>query len=218
MKKLVIIGGGGHALELVEYVAYINASEPRYEIAGILDDVKENYAANFDSAGAPAYLGPINEHKPLPGVHYLIAVSAVHFRRRLFESLTASGAQLCNLIHPHASVSPSANLGVGNVVAPQVIIGPKVTIGNFNLLNGGVAIGHHSVVGNNNILSPNCSLSGGTTVGDDNFFGMNVSTFPKLTVGNGNTISAGMVLDKAVTDNNTVFYRFKERVLISPQQ
>ena len=37
---------------------------------------------------------------------------------------------------------------------------------------------------------------------------------PSVIIGSDNTIQAGMTIDKNISDNETVFYRFKEKIYI----
>ena len=58
-------------------------------------------------------------------------------------------------------------------------------------------------------------LSGFTKVGNNNMFGVNSATIPTIEIGDNNTIAAGMIITKTVKDNETHFYRFKEKVVIT---
>ena len=49
---------------------------------------------------------------------------------------------------------------------------------------------------------------------DENFIGTNGVVLPGITLGNNNTVAAGMIVDKNVTDNTTDFHRFKEKMMV----
>ena len=61
------------------------------------------------------------------------------------------------------------------------------------------------------------ALSGNTQIGDNSMFGTNASTIPGVKIGNNNTIGAGMIVYKPIRDGKTVFFRFKERIVIKEQ-
>jgi acetyltransferase-like isoleucine patch superfamily enzyme len=61
----------------------------------------------------------------------------------------------------------------------------------------------------------NAIVSGFTKVGNNNMFGVNSATIPTIEIGDNNTIAAGMIITKTVKDNETHFYRFKEKVVIT---
>lgn len=218
MKKIIIIGAGANAIEIVEYIEYINSIKETYDIIGLLDDSFESYKENISLDYNYPYLG--NTKEPVVGedFHYVLGIANISIRRTIIENFLNKGAMFSNIIHPMASISPSAKMGIGNLIYATAIIGPKVLIGNFNLLNAGICLGHHTIIGDNNVLCPRTTLSGYTKIGDDNLFGSNVSSLPGLVIGSSNVISAGIILDKNVLDSSTIYYRFKEKIFILPKE
>jgi sugar O-acyltransferase (sialic acid O-acetyltransferase NeuD family) len=214
MKKIIIIGAGAHAMEIIEYIENINNINETYEIIGVLDDSVENYENNISMDYNYQYLG--NTEKPVKGddFNYVLGIANVTIRRAIIDRFVDAGAIFSNIIHPLATVSPLAKMGVGNLIYPTVIIGPKVIIGDNNLLNAGVCLGHHTLLGDNNVICPKATFSGFTKIGNDNFFGINVSTFPSIEIGSSNIVSAGMILDKNVLNNSTIYFRYKEKVFV----
>lgn len=214
MKKVIIVGAGGHAAEIDDYIGFYNERENRqsetYDIIGFLDDNPKSYEAYAFTA---PYLGSIKTHEIQVEVHYLIAIANITYRKPVIESLKAKGAVFTSFIHPSATISKSAVLGSGLIIAPNVNIGPNVQIGDFNMINSRASIGHDSVIGDYNFITPNVCFSGFTKIGNENMFGINSATIPAITVGSNNKIAAGMVLDKNIEDNTTVFYKFKERII-----
>ena len=211
-----MIGAGGHAAEIDEYIKYSQNKTGIMEldIVGFLDDVPENYRRYQFSA---PLLGDIKAHQIQKDVCYIIGVANIKYRRIIVERFKNEGAKFATFIHFNSSISDSATIGNGVVIAPNVNIGPNVKIGDFTLLNSRSSMGHDTIVGHYNFISPNVCFSGFTTVGDNNLFGINSATIPGIKVGNCNKIAAGMVLDKNVGDNSVVFYRYKERVVAVPK-
>jgi sugar O-acyltransferase (sialic acid O-acetyltransferase NeuD family) len=218
MKKIIIIGAGANALEIIEYIEYINNIKETYEIIGILDDSFENYVKNISLDYNYQYLGNTKEPLVRKDFHYFLAIANVPVRRLIIDRFLEEGAVFSNIIHPMAYMSPSAKVGVGNLIYATALIGPKVIVGNFNLLNAGVCLGHHTVLGDNNVLCPKVTISGYNKIGDNNLFGSNVSSFPGLVIGSSNVISAGIILDKNVPDRSTIYYRYKEKVFVLPKE
>ena len=93
------------------------------------------------------------------------------------------------------------------------MLGPNVDIGNFNLLTSQSIISHDSIVGNYNFFST-CLLCGHTSVGNDNYCGIRSTMIPSIKIGDRNVIQAGMIIDKNVGNDTTVFYRYKEKVMV----
>ena len=68
------------------------------------------------------------------------------------------------------------------------------------------------MIGNNNVLSSYSAIAGRVKIGEKNFFSLHSAVIPRLSIGNENVIQAGMIVDKDVFNNTTVFHRFKEKV------
>ena len=216
MKKIIIIGAGGHSAEIDDYFQYAKKknSEFAMEIQGFIDDNPLSYQ-QYDFT-AP-FLGDIKSHVVHTDCFYIMGIANLKYRRLITEEFLAKGASFTNFIHPDAYISASSSIGNGVVIAPGVNIGPKVVIGDFTLINSRSSMGHDTKVGRFNFICPNVCFSGFTIVGDENLFGINSATIPEISVGNRNKIAAGMVLDKNVGNDEVVFYRFKEKVMAIPK-
>ncbi|MEN7551149.1 acetyltransferase [Rapidithrix thailandica] len=216
MKKIIIIGAGGHGAEIDEYILYSKQKTRNkdLEVIGFLDDNPDNYSKYKLSA---PLLGSIQNHDIHHDCEYIIGIANLKYRRPIIENFLSKDAQFTSFVHCDAYVSPSAYLGKGVVIAPHVNIGPNVKIGDFTLLNARCSMGHDSNIGNFNFICPNVCFSGFTRVGDENLFGINSATIPSIQVGNRNKIAAGMVLDKNIGDDSVVFFRHKEKVLAIPK-
>jgi acetyltransferase EpsM len=215
-KSVLIIGAGGHAAEIRDYIRHYNqaSNQEQISVLGFIDDDPKPHAHyGFEEP----FLGDITNHDVRTDCHYLMGIANLKYRKSIIERFTAAGAQFIGLVHPTALVSPSAKLGVGVVISHNASIGPKVKIGNFNMLNSRCTIGHDTVMGDYNFISPKVALSGNTQMGDNNMIGTNASTIPGAKIGNNNTVGAGMIVYKPIGDNETVFFRFKERVVIKEE-
>lgn len=217
MQKVIIVGAGGHAAEIDEYIRYSRAKSASsfFQVEGLIDDNPESYSRYRFSA---PFLGSISGHKVSNDVKYLIGVANLNHRRRITDGLLADGAQFASFVHPDIYLSESATIGQGVIIAPNVNVGPNVVIGDYTLINSRSSLGHDTRIGKFNFISPNVCFSGFTTVGDENLFGINSATIPDIKVGHRNKIAAGMVLDRSIGDDTTVFYRYKERIIAVRKQ
>ncbi|MBY8962430.1 acetyltransferase [Flavobacterium sp. D11R37] len=216
MEKYIIIGAGGHAAEIDEYLAHANmlSGTSKYSVCGFIDDNAAGY--NTYAFSAP-YLGTIKDHVIDNSSFYIMGIANLAFRKAITEDFLAKGAVFKTFIHPLAYVSPSARIGEGVVIAPYVNVGPNVVVGNYTLINSRASMGHDTRIGNYNFISPNVCFSGFTTIGDENLFGINSASIPKITIGSRNKIAAGMIIERDIEDDTTYFHRFKEKVLAIPK-
>jgi sugar O-acyltransferase (sialic acid O-acetyltransferase NeuD family) len=217
MKDVIIIGAGGHAAELEDYIRFAEqvSGNKEFNIVGYLDDNPENYARyKFHSP----LIGGVTSHKVIKGHMYIIGIANLKYRKMFVEKYKAEGALFASFIHSAAYISESAAIGEGSIIGPHANLGPNVKVGSFTLINSRCSLGHDTVVGDFNFISPNVCFSGYTKIGDENLLGINASTIPEVHVGNRNKIAAGMVLDQNVGDDEVVFYRFKEKVIAVPKR
>ncbi len=216
MTEIIIIGAGGHAAEIDEYIKHSQrvTGELQFKVIGLLDDNAENYKRYKFSA---PLLGNVKDHLIIQGIQYIIGIAGLQFRRPIVYRFLEAGAVFATVIHSNAYLSESASIGTGSIIGPNANIGPNVRIGNFTLVNARCSMGHDTTIGDFNFISPNVCLSGFTVVGDENLFGINSATIPGIRIGNRNKIAAGMVLDQNIGDDSTVFYRFKEKILAVPK-
>jgi sugar O-acyltransferase (sialic acid O-acetyltransferase NeuD family) len=213
MKEIIIIGAGGHAAELRDYIGHYNHSNPpeNIRVKGYLDDDEDNFGKY---AYPEPFLGSIKNHLVDKNELYLMGIANLAYRRPIIEKFVREGAKFIGLIHPTALVSPSARIGKGVVISHNASVGPKAVIGDYCVLNSRCTIGHDSVLGRYNFISPQVAISGNTIIGDENMLGTNACTIPAKRIGNNNVVAAGMVIYKDIGDNETVIFRHKERLIV----
>lgn len=217
MRTVIIVGAGGAGAEVTFYIEDHNSKvevDKRINILGYLDDKEENWAKYHYKA---PYLGTIDSYTPQEGQELLIAIGNIDFRKKIIEKIQQKKAVIGSFIHDSV-IKPKKNieLGIGNIVFPFCILEDYSKIGNYNFLTSYCFISHDCVVGDNNFMSV-AGLAGSVKVGNNNYFGLRSTVIPGVEIGDNNVIQAGMVVDKDVKDDTTVFYRFKEKVMAIPK-
>jgi UDP-3-O-[3-hydroxymyristoyl] glucosamine N-acyltransferase len=217
MRNVVILGAGGAASELTFYIEDYNASdlnETKINIRGYIDYSDEFYKKyKFQKP----LLSDIDSYVPQMDEEVLIAIMDIKFRKKMITTLIEKGAKIGSFIH-HSVIRPKdLKIGVGNIVFPYSILEKHSTIGNYNFLTTYCFISHDCVVGDNNFFSV-AGIAGSVKVGNNNYFGIGSKVIPQITIGNNNTVQAGMIVDKDIENETTLFYRFKEKVLAIPKK
>jgi len=104
--KAIIIGSGGHAAELVDYIRFSNClakNEAKITISGFLNDNFNNYLKyNFHFP----FLGQIIPHQIRQDVHYIIEISNLVYRKKIVEHFIGRGASfysthILQFLFPH---------------------------------------------------------------------------------------------------------------------
>lgn len=130
--NLLILGAGSHGREVRELAESLRV----FRKTAFLDDVK------------PEALGPCRELARYID-DYPIAIPAVgnrEVRMRWLAELAQAGFVLPVLIHPGATVSPSAEIGLGTVVCARAVIGSGAMIGRGCIISSGATIDRDAVL------------------------------------------------------------------------
>lgn len=217
-KQIVIFGTGAVAAELTSYLEDGDwGVNEGIEIKGYIassDDAQISWKKyNFNKP----FLGDINNYHVDKNDYFILAVAGGELKKKCVEIIESKGGKFITLIHPTAMVARTATIGKGNIISPYSMIGPNVKLGNFNLLTSQSIVSHDSIVGSYNFFAT-ALLCGNTIVGDYNYFGIKATTIPDINIGNNNVIQAGMIVDKNVLNDSTVFYRYKEKLIVLPKE
>jgi sugar O-acyltransferase (sialic acid O-acetyltransferase NeuD family) len=215
MINVIIIGSGAVAAEVCSYISDINNSRTeKIYIVGFLDIDSSLFKANsIKYKFSQPFLGTFDSFNYTVDTKFIICFANIKFRLNFINSVANKNLSYFTIIHPSCIISNSVIIGDGNIIYPNSIIGPNVVIGNHNLITSYSFISHDCVVGSNNIFSTS-GLSGNVEIGDNNYFGIRATVIPGIKIGSNNLIQAGMVIDKNIHDNETIFYKYKERVRI----
>jgi sugar O-acyltransferase (sialic acid O-acetyltransferase NeuD family) len=219
MRKIVIIGAGAVAAELTSYIEdnnKFNNSESKIDLLGYIDYEYniENYWKKYKLQ--KPVLADIDNFNFENGIEVLIGISDIKFRNEIILKLEVKGVNFCQFIHHSAIIAETIELGRGNIIYPFCIIGPNTKIGDFNMVTSYSFISHDCIIGNGNFFST-AGIAGRVSIGSDNFFGIRSTVIPYVNIGNGNIIQAGMMVDKSIKDDTTIFYRYKESVIAVPK-
>ncbi|MDB9720437.1 hypothetical protein OAA67_01025 [Winogradskyella sp.] len=220
MRNVIILGSGGVAAEITFYIEDNNAHGDINEKINILGyiDYADSIEAHYKKYNFSApVLCDIDTYVPQKNEEVLIAIANPSDRNKMTRLLLQTGGKIGSFIH-HSVIAPKQpNWGIGNIIFPFCILEQNAIIGNYNLLTSYSFISHDCVVGDNNFLST-AGLAGNVKVGNNNFFGIRATVIPGVEIGNNNLVQAGMIVDKNVKDDTTVFYRYKEKVLAIPKK
>jgi len=219
MKKIVIIGTGAVAAELTSYIEDNNkhtCSESQIELLGYIDYEYniEKYWKKYQLQNP--VLGDIDNYNFGSEIEVLIGISDIKFRNEIISKLESKGVVFFFFFHHSVIIPKTIELGKGNIIYPFCIIGPNTKMGDFNMVTSYSFISHDCVIGNGNFFST-AGIAGRVSIGDDNFFGIRSTVIPHVTIGNQNLIQSGMVIDKSIKDETTVFYRYKESIIAIPK-
>lgn len=197
----LIWGCSGHARVLSDLIAlrggHVLAYVDRAPVPSVRPPVPVLAAEAFDD-WVRALEGPQD-------VCGLVAIGhCVPERVSLLRRFEALGLRTPPLIHPQASVAPSAVLGAGVQVLAQAVVAADARVGDGSIVNHRALVDHECQIGQASHITPGATLCGCVTLGDRVFVGAGAVILPRVTVGEGAVIGAGAVVTRDVPAGATV--------------
>ena len=193
MKKLVIMGAGGHGKVVADIAKY------SYEEIVFLDD-----APISDSCLGYPVMGGISQYRAfLKDAAFFVALGAPEKRRELIEMLVSSNAEVATLVHPCATVADGVSLGEGTVIMAGAIINPDARIGKGCIVNTSASVDHDCCLGNYVHVAVGAHLAGTVTVGENTWIGAGAIVKNNMDIIRDCIIGAGAVVVKSITQSGT---------------
>lgn len=209
VKKIVLYGGGGGAIDIAKYIVDQNNcpnTDFTCEITDVIDDKKSRHSDLVEITGSS-----INTHQSTQTVeeisekYFLVTVGSSPARNEIYESLKNEGLRFHTVIHPSADVSPKAKIGDGSIISPFVLLGAFSSIGENVYINIRATVGHDSVIGESSIVSPHVAVCGEVSSGKGVYYGAGVVVNRGLIVGDFTKLSSGAVVAENVKGGSLVY-------------
>lgn len=199
--RLVLLGGGGHASDVLSVVEAVRAEGERWSCVYVADDAWVD-RSRFEGRRV-SLVESIDEAIAL--APYLLATGYPASRRAIDERARRGGGQAAPaLIHPRAEINASSWVGAGSVILGASWISACTRIGTHCYVSCNCTIGHDAVLGDFVSVFPGARVNGNVTGGDDVMIGANAVILPGCTIGAGARIGAGAVVTDDVAAGMTV--------------
>lgn len=202
MKKLILLGGGGHARVLIDLIRGCN----EYDIAGILDPQieKGTEVLGIIVLGSDDMLSELFA-KGIKNI--CIAVGSIkdnNKRWMLYDKAKQSGYSVPTLIHPEAVVAKDLQFSEGVQIMAGAVIQIGSSISENTIINTGAVVDHDNKVGRHVHICPGAVVSGGCIIEDGAFIGAGATVIQGIRIGKNAIVAAGSVVINDVPDNSTV--------------
>jgi len=179
MKKLVILGAGGHGKVCADA-----AKKQGYETVLFLDD-----------APILGTAGKVSEYvRYLEDADFFVAIGNNTVRQKLTKELLTQNARLATLIHPAAVVADSAAIGRGTVIMAGAVVNPYARLGEGVIVNTCASVDHDCVIGDYAHVAVGAHICGTVTVGARTWIGAGATVINNVSVCGDCLIGAGAVV------------------------
>lgn len=178
MKKIILIGGGGHSKACIDVIE----QENKYEIAGILD-LKEKVGQTV--LNYPIIACDEDIEKFADSYDFLITLGQIESpekRISLYNKLKALNSDIATIISPLAYVSRHASIGEGTIIMHGAIVNADAKVGNNSIINTRALIEHDAIIEDHCHISTGAVINGGARVGEGSFLGSTAITKHSITV------------------------------------
>lgn len=157
-----------------------------YEFIGFIDDF------NSGTEILGNYMEVCKSFSPQK-FEIVIAIGYKNIRERwnVYQKVCHAGYNVPSLIHPHALISDSCNIGQGSIIMIGAILDMNVQLKELVVVWPGVVVNHDSVIHENTFLSPNSTICGFVEVGKECFLGAGTIVVDHRKVSEGSFIKAG---------------------------
>lgn len=170
MKKILLIGGGGHCRACIDVLE----QEARYTIAGIIDtalfDANVSEVMGYPILGGDDALESLRRHY----THALITIGQITTptpRKRIFTLLKSLDFCLPTIISPLAYVARGVELGEGSIIMHHALINSNAQIHKACIINSKALIEHDCIIEDFCHLSTGSIINGGCHIGAESFIG-----------------------------------------------
>jgi sugar O-acyltransferase (sialic acid O-acetyltransferase NeuD family) len=168
LKRLLLIGGGGHCKSCIDVIEQTG----QYEIVGIID-LPEKMGQSI--LGYP-FIGTDEQLLAFKNKtdYYFIPLGQIGLPRRrkeIYDMLKANFCSLATIISPLAYVSIHAAVGEGTIIMHQAMVNADAVIGYNCIINTKALVEHDALIGNHCHISTGAILNGGVHLGADSFYG-----------------------------------------------
>lgn len=199
MKKIILVGAGGHALSCIDVIE----AEKKYKIIGLIDNKKNSKKFTYKILGNDNYLKKVFK----PSLYAFITLGQIKnfsLRKKLFKLISKLNFKIPVIISPYSVVSTNAEIQKGSIIMHKSIINSGSLIGKNCIINTGAIIEHNVQIGNNCHISTGVILNGDVRVGDNTFIGSGTVIKNSLSIGSNCIIGMNKTVKKNIKNNQIV--------------
>jgi sugar O-acyltransferase (sialic acid O-acetyltransferase NeuD family) len=160
MEDLIILGAGATGRELASVIEDVNLHKPLWNVLGFLDDDPAKHGQTLNGLKV---LGPIASARQYQA-RFVIGIAVPSpdrfARRKIVKEIGLGRERFATVIHPSASVSRHATVGLGSAIFQNVVVNPDAMIGDHVIVQYGASISHDVIIEDFATVAPAAVICG----------------------------------------------------------
>lgn len=195
MKKLIIIGAGGHGRVVADCAQQLG----QYSQIVFLDDCFYERKENSEWQ----VVGLVKDYPQyIDEADFIVAFGNNRLRKKILAQLKQAKANIISLIHPSAVVSPHTFIGKGVVVFANAVINIGTNIADGCIINTGATVDHDCELHLCVHVSPGVNISGGVHIAQLSWIGIGSSIVEYITLADNTQVGAGAAITQSTQANS----------------
>jgi UDP-perosamine 4-acetyltransferase len=199
----IILGGGGHARVLIDSLQMVG----EVNILGILDPDEKLWGKSMQDIPILGNDERLPECIKQGADSFIVGLGSIgnfQERQRLYSYALSLELEPLPVIHPTATCSRWAKVGLGLQMLPRSIINAGAIIGDNVILNSGAIVEHDCVLGDHVHVATGAQLASGVRLGEGVHIGAGATVRQLISVGEGALVGCGAAVVKDVPPYTTV--------------
>jgi sugar O-acyltransferase (sialic acid O-acetyltransferase NeuD family) len=193
VKKLIVVGGGGFAKEVIWL-----ARDCGYDVVGVLDDNADMHGKSV--LNAPV-VGSVMDWNKYSECEFIVAIGSPRTRKLVIDKMCTNGKpDFATLIHPSVIMSDSVLFGEGCIVCAGMTFTVEISIGSHSIFNLNGTVGHECDIGSFVTVAPMAAISGNVVLDDFVEVGTGASLRQGVSLQRGSMLGMGAVLTKNIPE------------------
>lgn len=202
MKKLIVLGAGGHAKVLVDII-----HSKSWDILAVCD---LNPLRNGTDLLGERVMGNEDvvfrsDPESVMLVNGIGSVGDTKARTDLFLRFKKLGYTFATVISPDSCVSKDAEIGEGTCVMQGAVIQADCRIGDNVIVNTSASVDHDCRIDAHCHIAPGVTISGNVRIGPETHIGCGSTIIQGLHIGKHVVVAAGAVVIHDIDDGKHVF-------------
>lgn len=190
MKKLVIIGAGGHG-KVVADIAKLNGYD---EIVFLDDATTSGFCSKYPIVGNSDCIKNLD-------ADFFVASGNADVRIKISEKIILHNKNLATLVHPNATIGENVTIGEGTLIVAGAVVNPSTVIGKGCIINTCASVDHDNTIGDYVHIAVGAHVCGTVSIGNNTWIGAGATVSNNINICSDCFVGAGAVVVKDIADS-----------------